>query len=353
MYHHTHKIIFYSAFSVLILTGCQQQADNKVSSTPSPDTSAVAVQPKETEKFSVFLVQKLDSTELNIHNQVGNEKAENFAKLACAEFDKGTSIQDTTRQTLQGLQNIGATEEALQKFTRYSDKLINTGVASFCPEHQDKLQVATKTENIRDNKFAEVLNKALDINELNFHKYIGIEKAEQFAKSSCQGFDQGRSFTELVTLLQQEMQTNGFQGQQLALMSQYSGKVIGVGIATFCPQHLKIITQEAEQLGNTTTTNPTIQPQKFSLILRKVLDSNELKLHNTIGDAKALITAKSVCQNFEQGYTFEDVLKNAVTTIPSNEAKPEEVKLLGTYLGKVTGVGVVSFCPEYRDRLKI
>lgn len=95
-----------------------------------------------------------------------------------------------------------------------------------------------------DEQFFRVLESAMNDEDKVIHQAVGQEKALQLAQAACQNFDQGKSFNQIANDVVGGLQASGLEGEELQKTAYYSGKVMGVGVAVFCPQYRSQIEAE-------------------------------------------------------------------------------------------------------------
>ena len=92
---------------------------------------------------------------------------------------------------------------------------------------------------VKAGNFETQLQQTLTPEEAQVHKQMGNAKANQIARDACTAFDSGSTVTEFATQIALRMISEGGNQQQLQAKASYSGKVIAVGVANFCPKHLQ------------------------------------------------------------------------------------------------------------------
>ncbi|HEY9811143.1 MAG TPA: hypothetical protein V6D13_17600 [Halomicronema sp.] len=91
-------------------------------------------------KFETQLQEKLTPEEAQVHQQIGNAKANQIALDACTAFDNGATVTEFATQIVLGMISEGGTQEQMLAKASYSGKVIGVGVENFCPKHLQKLQ---------------------------------------------------------------------------------------------------------------------------------------------------------------------------------------------------------------------
>ncbi|MEB3831557.1 DUF732 domain-containing protein [Phormidium sp. CCY1219] len=86
--------------------------------------------------------------------------------------------------------------------------------------------------------FEEFLQGILTPEEIQVHQQVGSKKAMQLARETCTALNAGDSVTEFATEVAQAIASEGLPQEQLEVRALYSGKIIAVGVAMFCPEHL-------------------------------------------------------------------------------------------------------------------
>ncbi|NJO42014.1 MAG: DUF732 domain-containing protein [Cyanobacteria bacterium CRU_2_1] len=269
------KLFLAATISLLLLaTGCQKSedtaTDNSSSDSPSvsvntdtqtddgskldapeatnesePDTEQTQVSEQDSDRFFTALDTALTPEEREIHETVGNEKALNLATAACQDLNAGKPFTQVAEEVVQGLQEAGLEGDQLQQVAQYSGKVIGVGVGVFCPQHASQITEASNGDAPADqssgqdtDRFFAALDTALTDDEKVIHQTVGDQKALDLANSACQELDQGKPFAQVAEEVVGGLQSAGLEGDELQQAAQYSGKVVGAGIAVFCPQHL-------------------------------------------------------------------------------------------------------------------
>ncbi|MEB3342667.1 hypothetical protein [Okeania sp.] len=96
--------------------------------------------PAQAESFEDLLGSSLTPAEVEIHNIIGEKKALELARNTCISLEKGSSVEEVSTQAAISLLQSGLTQEQLQTAALYTGKVIASGVISFCPKYQSKLQ---------------------------------------------------------------------------------------------------------------------------------------------------------------------------------------------------------------------
>lgn len=120
------------------------------------------------------------------------------------------------------------------------------------PESSDTTNIETVNTNTSNSatpqpsaqdtdKFFTILDTALSGDDLLIHEAAGEESALELALAACHDLNQGFTFDAVIEDVVNGLQQAGLNDEELQKTSFYSGKVIGAGIAAFCPQHLSQI----------------------------------------------------------------------------------------------------------------
>lgn len=223
------------------------KADTVESTETEPAQTEPANAEEETEKFFGLLESSLDQEEKAIHAAVGQEKVLQLAQSTCQEFKSGKSFDAIATDVVSGLESAGLEGEQLDEVAYYSGKVMGAGVTAFCPEYQEQIQQDDQSESgesaqaessdQKTEQFFAILESALSDEEKAIHQQIGDEDALNLAQAACQDFEQGKSFEAITNDVVGGLQEAGLQGDELQKTAYYSGKVIGVGVAVFCPQY--------------------------------------------------------------------------------------------------------------------
>lgn len=96
--------------------------------------------PAYAQEFDTVLQELLTPEELQIHQQVGTQEAEQLGQDACTALAAGSSVEDLAREVAQSLTQGNLPQAELQVRGLYSGKVIAVGVALFCPDRFSQLQ---------------------------------------------------------------------------------------------------------------------------------------------------------------------------------------------------------------------
>jgi hypothetical protein len=84
-------------------------------------------------------------------------------------------------------------------------------------------------------EFDTVLKGLLTPRELRIHQQIGSQQAEQLGQDACNALAAGASVRDFATEVAAALAQENLPQAQLEARGLYSGKVIAVGVALFCP----------------------------------------------------------------------------------------------------------------------
>ncbi len=87
-------------------------------------------------------------------------------------------------------------------------------------------------------EFESALQQLLTPEEVAIHQERGNAKALELAHRACQSMNAGTSIRDFVTQVSRAIAQEGLQGKKLETTTLYTGKVIAVGVLSFCPDHL-------------------------------------------------------------------------------------------------------------------
>lgn len=87
-------------------------------------------------------------------------------------------------------------------------------------------------------EFDTLLQSSLTPAEVAIHQQRGNTRALQLARNACTQLDAGTSIQAFAAQVSQSLAKEGLPREKLETTALYTGKVIAVGIASFCPQHL-------------------------------------------------------------------------------------------------------------------
>ncbi|MCT7987122.1 DUF732 domain-containing protein [Laspinema olomoucense] len=96
--------------------------------------------PAYAQEFDTVLEGLLTPEELQIHQQVGSQQAEQLGQEACSALAAGSSVEDFATKVAESIAQENVPEAQLQARGLYSGKVIAVGVALFCPERFSQLQ---------------------------------------------------------------------------------------------------------------------------------------------------------------------------------------------------------------------
>ncbi|MCT7985350.1 DUF732 domain-containing protein [Laspinema sp. A4] len=96
--------------------------------------------PAYAQEFDTVLQGLLTPEELQIHQQVGTQQAEQLGKDACNALAAGSSVEDFATGIAESLAQENLPQAQLQARGLYSGKVIAVGVALFCPDRFSQLQ---------------------------------------------------------------------------------------------------------------------------------------------------------------------------------------------------------------------
>ncbi|HEY9838725.1 MAG TPA: DUF732 domain-containing protein [Vampirovibrionales bacterium] len=99
-----------------------------------------SLSPAYAQEFDAVLQGVLTPEELQIHQQVGTQQAEQLGKDACSALDAGSSVEDLATEIAESLAQENLPQEQLQARGLYSGKVIAVGIALLCPDHFSKLE---------------------------------------------------------------------------------------------------------------------------------------------------------------------------------------------------------------------
>lgn len=94
------------------------------------------------------------------------------------------------------------------------------------------------------------------------------------------------------------------------------------------------------------------QAEDFQKLLESSLTSAEEKIHNMMGNAKALEVARDACNALEAGTSVQEFALQSALSLVQQGLTEEQLQTAALYTGKVIAVGVNSFCPEYKSKLE-
>jgi len=193
--HPTRAIVMAMLSVCLLTTGCGK-SDSIASADPSP-----AVVPETT----------VVSTEVaNTDVEGSNAEMSNAEPVATAtSTSDATSEPEPTTESAENTESVETTES----------------VSAETPVAEE------------DEQFFMVLESAMNDEDRAVHQAVGQDKALQLAQTACQNFDQGKTFNQIANDVVGGLQASGLEGEELQKTAYYSGKVMGVGVAVFCPQH--------------------------------------------------------------------------------------------------------------------
>lgn len=112
--------------------------------------------------------------------------------------------------------------------------------ASGSPSAQPSETAAQPSDQDVD-RFFTLLDRASTDDERLYQEAAGEDSTLELALAACQDLEAGFTFDQVIDDLVQGLQSGGLEGEELNNVAYYSGKVIGAGIATFCPQYLSEI----------------------------------------------------------------------------------------------------------------
>lgn len=92
--------------------------------------------------------------------------------------------------------------------------------------------------------------------------------------------------------------------------------------------------------------------EQFFVVLDSAMNDEDKVIHQTVGKEKTLELAQAACQNFEQGKSFDQIANDVVSGLQASGLEGEELQKTAFYSGKVMGVGVAVFCPQYRSQIE-
>lgn len=84
-------------------------------------------------------------------------------------------------------------------------------------------------------EFDTVLQEMLTPEELKVHQQVGSQQAEQLGQNACNALAAGSSVQDFATEVASSLAQENLPQSQLEARALYSGKVIAVGVALFCP----------------------------------------------------------------------------------------------------------------------
>lgn len=96
--------------------------------------------PAYAQEFDAVLQGLLTPEELQIHQQVGNQQAEQLGQDACNALAAGSSVEDFATEVAESLAQENLPQAQLEARGLYSGKVIAVGVALFCPDRFSQLQ---------------------------------------------------------------------------------------------------------------------------------------------------------------------------------------------------------------------
>ncbi len=99
-----------------------------------------SVTPAQAQEFDTVLEGILTPEELQIHQQVGSQRAEKLGQDACSALAQGASVRDFATEVAESLAQENLPQAQLEARGLYSGKVIAVGVALFCPDRFSQLQ---------------------------------------------------------------------------------------------------------------------------------------------------------------------------------------------------------------------
>lgn len=92
--------------------------------------------------------------------------------------------------------------------------------------------------------------------------------------------------------------------------------------------------------------------EQFENLLQSSLTSAEIKIHNIMGNEKALQVARNACSSLKAGNSVEEFALQSALSLLQQGLTEEQLQTAALYTGKVIAAGVTSFCPEYKSKLQ-
>lgn len=92
--------------------------------------------------------------------------------------------------------------------------------------------------------------------------------------------------------------------------------------------------------------------EEFEKLLETSLSEAEAKIHNIMGNEKAVEIGRNACNALDAGSSVEELSLQAALSLLQQGLTQEQLQTAALYTGKVIAVGVNSFCPEYNSKLQ-